>query len=151
MILSATQSGRGGDLYLKQLYLVGLGVVAMFVCLLFDYRRLADRAFLFYLVAVVVLVYVLFFGPRIAGTRRWLSLLGVRIQPSEFVKLVAALFVAKVFGDSRQESLGLRDIAGPGVAVGAPGPPHRRRARPRHRVLPDPPLPEPSPSWPGCG
>ena len=34
------------------------------------------------------------------------------------MKLVAALFVAKVFGDSRQESLGLRDIAGPGMAVG---------------------------------
>jgi rod shape determining protein RodA len=117
MILSATQSSRS-DLYMKQLYLVGLGVVVMLGCLLFDYRRLADRAFLFYLVAVVVLVYVLFFGPRIAGTRRWLSLAGIRIQPSEFVKLVAALFVAKVFGDSRQDSLGLRDIAGPGMAVG---------------------------------
>jgi rod shape determining protein RodA len=118
MIASATQSGRNADLYLKQLTLVGLGAAAMMSCLLFDYRRLADRAVLFYLLAIVVLVYVLFFGPRIAGTRRWLSVFGVQIQPSEFVKLVAALFVAKIFGDSRQESLGLRDIAGPGVAVG---------------------------------
>jgi rod shape determining protein RodA len=67
---------------------------------------------------VAVLVYALFFGPRIAGTRRWVSLLGVQVQPSEFVKLVAALFVAKVLGESRQETLGLRDIAGPAAAVG---------------------------------
>jgi rod shape determining protein RodA len=65
-----------------------------------------------------VLVYTLFFGPRIAGTRRWLSLWGVHVQPSEFVKPVAALFVAKIFGDSRQETPSLRDIAGPGLAVG---------------------------------
>jgi len=118
MIFSATHSGRHADLYMKQLYVVGVGVLAMFLCLLVDYRRLADRAFLLYLLAVGVLVYVLFFGPRIAGTRRWMSLWGLQIQPSEFVKLVAALFVAKILADSRQETLGLRDIAGPGVAVG---------------------------------
>jgi rod shape determining protein RodA len=118
MIYSATQSGRHADLYTKQLTLVGLGVAAMLLCLLVDYRRLADRAILLYLLAVAVLVYALFFGPRIAGTRRWVSLLGVQVQPSEFVKLVAALFVAKVLGESRQETLGLRDIAGPAAAVG---------------------------------
>ena len=51
MILSATQSGRSADLYLKQLYLRGpRGRGHAVACLLFDYRRLADRAFLFYLV-----------------------------------------------------------------------------------------------------
>jgi rod shape determining protein RodA len=121
-ILSAAHSGHGSGLYLKQLYLVGLGLPCLLVSLLVDYRRLADRAVPLYLLAVGALVYVLFFGPRIAATRRWItvgSLHGsIQLQPSELVKLVAALFVAKVFAESRSESLGLRDVLGPGAAVG---------------------------------
>jgi rod shape determining protein RodA len=119
MILSAaTQSGRASGLYLKQLYVVAIGIAALLGSLLLDYRRLTDRAIVFYLIAVATLTYVLFFGPRIAGTRRWLLVGGIQIQPSEFVKIATALFVAKVFSESRQESLGLRDIAAPGAAVG---------------------------------
>ena len=102
-------SGRSAGLYLKQLYLVGARARwPCSCCLLVDYRRLADRAILLYVAwPSLVLVYVLVFGPRIAGTRRWFLLGGFQLQPSEFVKLVAALFVAKVFAESRQESLGL--------------------------------------------
>ncbi len=71
-----------------------------------------------YLASVAVLAYVLFLGPRIAGTRRWVVLGPMQIQPSEFVKLVAALFVAKIFAESKKDSLGIRDILGPGAAVG---------------------------------
>ncbi|HKC10839.1 MAG TPA: rod shape-determining protein RodA [Vicinamibacteria bacterium] len=121
-ILSAAHSGHGSGLYLKQLYLVGLGLPCLLVSLLVDYRRLADRAVPLYLLAVGALVYVLFFGPRIAATRRWIALGSfhgsLQLQPSELVKLVAALFVAKVFAESRSETLGLRDVLGPGAAVG---------------------------------
>jgi rod shape determining protein RodA len=121
-ILSAAHSGHGSGLYLKQLYLVGLGLPCLLVSLLVDYRRLADRAVPLYLLAVGALVYVLFFGPRIAATRRWISLGSfhgsLQLQPSELVKLVAALFVAKVFAESRSETLGIRDVLGPGAAVG---------------------------------
>ena len=115
MILSATHAGHQ---YLQQLYAVGLGLVALLVAVAIDYRRLADRAPLFYLGALGLLVYVLFFGPRIAGTRRWILIGSFRLQPSELVKIAAALLVAKVFAESKKESLGLTDIAGPGAAVG---------------------------------
>ena len=58
------------------------------------------------------------FSPVIAGTRRWILLGGFQLQPSEFVKIAAALFVAKIFAESRMETLGLRDVAAPGAAVG---------------------------------
>jgi len=117
-ILSAAHSGRGSGLYLKQLYLIGLGLLCLLLSLLVDYRRLADRAVPLYLLGVSALLYVLFFGPRIAATRRWVLIGSFQLQPSELVKLVAALFVAKVFAESRSETLGLRDILGPGAAVG---------------------------------
>jgi rod shape determining protein RodA len=118
VIFSATHSGRGSDLYLKQLVLVGVGILGLVGASSLDYRRLADRAVLLYALSVVALVYVLRFGPVIAGTRRWIVLGGFQLQPSEFVKLTAALLVAKVFADYRQETLGLRDVALPGAAVG---------------------------------
>jgi rod shape determining protein RodA len=65
-----------------------------------------------------VLGYLLVFGPRVAGTRRWLLISGVQLQPSELVKIAAALLAAKLFAESRKESLGLRDAAGPGAALG---------------------------------
>src|SRR5258708_2283198 len=121
-ILSAAHSGHGSGLYLKQLYLVGLGLPCLLIPLAVHCRRLAVRAVPLYRLAVGAAVFVLFFGPRIAAPRRWISLGSfhgsLQLQPSELVKLVAALFVAKVFAESRSETLGIRDVLGPGAAVG---------------------------------
>ena len=118
MILSATHDTRHSELYLKQLYAVGLGVLGMLAVLSVDYRRLADRAPVFYGASLLVLGYLLVLGSRVAGTRRWLQLSGAQLQPSELVKIVAALLAAKVLADSRKESLGLLDVAGLGAALG---------------------------------
>jgi rod shape determining protein RodA len=118
MVYSATHAGRQPELYLKQLALVGVGLVAMALAAAVDYRRLADRAVLLYVLSIVALVYVLRFAPLIAGTRRWIVIAGFQLQPSELVKLAAAVFAAKLFSEFRQETLGLRDVALPGAAVG---------------------------------
>jgi rod shape determining protein RodA len=118
MVYSATQSGRTPDLYLKQLALAAAGCVGMLIAAAIDYRRLADRAMLLYGLSAAALLYVLLFAPVIAGTRRWLVIGGFQLQPSEFVKLAAAVFVAKVFSEYRQDVLSLRDVALPGAAVG---------------------------------
>jgi rod shape determining protein RodA len=117
MVYSATHSGRNPDLYLKQLALVGVGTLGLVFAATVDYRRLADRAMLLYALSAVSLVYVLRFGPLKAGTRRWIEVGSFQLQPSELVKLATALFVAKIFSEYRQESLGLRDVALPGAAV----------------------------------
>jgi rod shape determining protein RodA len=117
MVYSATHSGRYPDLYLKQLLLTGVGLLGLVLAASLDYRRLADRSALLYGLSVAALLYVLRFAPVIAGTRRWLLIGGFQLQPSELIKLVAALFVAKLFADYRQESLGLRDVVLPGAAV----------------------------------
>ncbi len=118
MVYSATYAGQKPELYLKQLALVAVGLAGMTLAAALDYRRLADRAVLLYVLSVVALLYVLRFAPVIAGTRRWIVSFGFQLQPSELVKLAAAVFVAKLFSEFRQESLGLRDVALPGAAVG---------------------------------
>jgi rod shape determining protein RodA len=119
MIASATHTGMLAGLPRRQGYAVMLGLVGLVITASLDYRRLADRAVVLYALGLLVLVAVLVFAPRVAGTRRWF-ILGPfgQLQPSEFVKLAAALFVAKVFSESRRETLGLREIVVPGMAVG---------------------------------
>jgi rod shape determining protein RodA len=118
MVFSATRSGTSSDLHLKQLALVGAGLVALVVAAAIDYHRLADRAVLLYVLSAASLVYVLQFAPVIAGTRRWIVIGGFQLQPSEFVKLAAAVVVARMFSEYRQETLGLRDLVWPGAVVG---------------------------------
>jgi rod shape determining protein RodA len=118
-ILSATAGGANAGLNVKQVWAILAGLAALLVCVSIDYRRLVDQSPWLYGLSMVALLYVLLFGPRIAGTRRWILIGPAQVQPSEFAKLVAALLVARVFAEVRKESLGLRDILGPGAAVGA--------------------------------
>ena len=116
-ILSATHTGRGLGLEIKQIYWILIGVFALLVSVTLDYRRLTDRALVLYVFIVAALIYVLVLGPRIQGTRRWILLGPVQFQPSEFAKLVAALLLAKIFAESKRETLGVREILGPGMTV----------------------------------
>ena len=109
---------KGRSQATKQLIGAGLGLVALLVTLGVDYRRLVDRAVLLYVAAVAVLAGALAFAPRIATTKRWFLIGGFQVQPSEFVKVAAALFLARIFAESRHESLGLREVAPAGIAIG---------------------------------
>ena len=116
-ILSATHTGRGMGLEIKQVYWILIGLLALVISVTIDYRRLTDRALILYVIIVAALLYVLLLGPRIQGTKRWILLGPLQFQPSEFAKLVAALFLAKVFAESKRESLGIREILGPGITI----------------------------------
>ena len=54
-IFSATHNSRFAGLYLKQVYALGLGLLALIVAASLDYRRLADRAPALFLLALGVL------------------------------------------------------------------------------------------------
>ena len=114
-------SGRSSGLEVKQLYADRRWASsAMLVCVSIDYRRLVDRAARPLpprpsACSSTSCVW----APRIAGTRRWvIGPGGFQIQPSEFAKLVACLLVAKIFAESKKDSLGLADIVAPGRGGG---------------------------------
>ncbi len=60
-------------------------------------RRLSLVVFLVSLVLVAATPY---FGQEIKGARRWLVILGVNIQPSEFLKPAFVILIAWLFGES---------------------------------------------------
>ena len=72
MIYSST--GGAGRTYWTQIYALGLGLIAMALCVSFDYRSLADKSHWIYLAMMLGLVAVLFFGSVRGGSRRWIDL-----------------------------------------------------------------------------
>lgn len=63
-------------------------------------RRLALVVFF---VSMVLLAGTLVFGTEIKGARRWIVLLGVNIQPSEFVKPAFVILIAWLFAESARK------------------------------------------------
>ncbi len=78
----------------KQAFATALGIVAMFVMAKIDYHIWRQFAVLFYLIAVVLSLAVLFIGDEYNGSKRWLSFGPLSFQPSEFAKVAVILFLA---------------------------------------------------------
>lgn len=78
----------------RQALFVVCGVGIGFFLLLVHYARLMRAAWLLYGVSVLALLGLPFFAPVINGARRWYSLPGFSIQPSEFAKLAVVLALA---------------------------------------------------------
>jgi len=78
----------------RQLIYMGVGTVFWFFFIFFDYRWLIPFTFIIYPAALGLLAAVLSFGKVLYGARRWLSIGGISVQPSEFGKLAVLLAVS---------------------------------------------------------
>jgi rod shape determining protein RodA len=120
-IHSATMHTKFAGAHVKQIYWVLAGVGAMFLVSLVNYQALLDRIHWFYIAGVASLMAVLIFGTKALGARRWIKMPGGNhFQPSEWVKLILILAVAKYFADMRQRELSWGDFVKAGAIVAIP-------------------------------
>jgi len=103
-----------------QLYALGLGLLALAICLSVDYRVLADHSLLLYGLLLAALVYVLVFGDVRGGSRRWVALGGFNLQPSEFARIGVALVLAAFFAENRRGARTTPDVVVSGVFMAVP-------------------------------
>ena len=87
----ATRSG-------KQLVWMGLALVIGLIILLIDDQYFDQLTGLLYVLTMVLLLVTPFIAKDIKGSRSWISLGPVNLQPAEFAKCVTALAVAKMCG-----------------------------------------------------
>ena len=120
-IRSATAHTKFAGAHIRQLYWIGAGISGMFLMSLVNYQVLLERIHWFYIVAVASLMVVLIFGQKYLGARRWVKMPGGgHFQPSEWVKLILVLAVAKYFADLHQRELSWSDFIKAGAMVGVP-------------------------------
>ncbi len=114
----------GVGAWTRQLVWLGLGVLAAWVVFRTSYRVLEWAAPGVYVLAMLLLVAVLFFGTgagTAAATSSWLAIGGVRLgQPSEFAKLAVILLMARYLANLREPPDSLRGLVVPGLIVGLP-------------------------------
>ncbi len=105
----ADLTGGDPDAYLrKQLVNVAIGVVLMVAVLATDHRWVRILAPVAYLASVAGLAMVLVAGSTINGSRSWLQLGGMSIQPSEFAKLAVVIGMALVVAERTERRWGRR-------------------------------------------
>ena len=119
-IYSATYATKFAGAHVKQIYWVIGGVVVMFLLSLVNYHVLLGNAHWMYVAAVASLIAVRIFGKKYLGARRWIQIGGNHFQPSEWVKLILILAVAKYFAEDRSNEASGSDIVKVGLLVGLP-------------------------------
>ncbi len=92
----------------------------MWVVTSIDYHTLLGQIPLLYTLSVTALIGVLLVGRLVFGSRRWIKVLGVNLQVSEFVKLVIILVVARYVSELRSDEIRPRDLLKLGGLVGIP-------------------------------
>ncbi|HJT17816.1 MAG TPA: putative lipid II flippase FtsW [Thermoanaerobaculia bacterium] len=106
-IITVQKTGSDNPYYFitRQAAFLFLGSVAMLILMHLDLNRLRDRRLIYGLMAMsLVALVAALFAPSVNGTHRWMSLPHIRLQPSEFAKIIVILFLAS-FLSRREERI----------------------------------------------
>jgi rod shape determining protein RodA len=94
----------------KQIGFLAIGLVLMFIISLIDYHRLIDIVHWAYGIGIISLIVVALFGTKVLGGKRWISFHGMHFQPSEWIKLILIVAVARYFWGLAGKELTWPDI-----------------------------------------
>jgi rod shape determining protein RodA len=109
-------------LHNTQLAWLALGAMAAATIAAFDYRLYERWSYVFYGVGSILLFLVLVIGAEFNGSRRWLDIGPVHIQPSEPMKLATILIIARYFSsrDFKPDGYSLLGLAAPFALLSIP-------------------------------
>lgn len=96
-------SEYSSNLYLKQLiwYVLGFGI-AYFIMFIGN-KFLYNSAYILYVINVILLILVLFFGKEVNNSKCWFELGFFSLQPSEFMKVILILTLSRMINDFNTE------------------------------------------------
>ena len=93
-----------GNYHMRQLFWIGVSLIALFLFLSVDYHHLLALSPYFYGVCLLLLVGVLVFGSIVSGAKSWFRLPFFQIQPSEIIKIAVILVMASFFSKFRRNT-----------------------------------------------
>ncbi len=87
----------------RQLIYAFVGVLLIFGITFLPYKVIYNFSYLFYALAILLLILVLVKGVKGFGAERWLALGPLRLQPSEFAKIARVLVVARYLSQNYRD------------------------------------------------
>ena len=119
-VYSTTYGTKFAGAHIKQIYWVLGGLLVMFLMSMVNYQVLLENSHWLYGAAILSLLAVTFFGKKYLGAKRWVQLPGGQhFQPSEWVKLVLIIALAKYFSEVHERA-SLADIVKAGIIAAIP-------------------------------
>ena len=109
-LYSATHGPTSVDvatLFISQIIWLAVGWTVFLVMTILDYSWISKLSIGIYLINLLAILYVTFFGKVALGAQRWIDLGFFRYQPSETMKLAMIMLLAKI--------LATRNTLGPGM------------------------------------
>jgi len=118
---TSTWDPSGTPVYVKQAYWLAIGLLIAFTVCSIDYRHLEYLGIPFYGINVALLLLVLLVGKTSMGATRWLDLGFFNLQPSEIMKIVIIITLARYFSEKGHAARhSLRELLVPFLLMGVP-------------------------------
>ncbi len=112
---SATYNSGMHDYFMRDLLWQSIGLVVAIAIMFSSNRFLENSAYFFYIVAILLLIFVLVAGKRVASHTSWLGILGGGGQPSELAKVASILTLSKFLAEKSNQRPQWQVIA---IAIG---------------------------------
>ncbi len=122
-LYSATSAARLAlsELYIQQIYWLTLGAGVAVLIAAIDYRHFERFGYVAYGVGIVLLILVFLLAPEIRGSQRWIRIGSFSLQPSELMKVLVIIALAKyLHNDPKTDGRTLKDLVIPGCILAVP-------------------------------
>lgn len=107
--------------FVRQVYWISISLAAALLVFMIDYRLIERAAYPLFFLGAGSLILVDMIGREVGGSQRWLSLGGFNLQPSELMKIIIIILIARVMDDMNKDSeIGFRDLIKPAALVSIP-------------------------------
>ena len=100
-IYSSTMNEPSENYFLRQAAWVMVGIMAAFIVVAINYHTLSDHVPWLYILSIGALVYTLALGRTVAGSKSWIALGPITFQPSEPIKMVVVVALARYLSELR--------------------------------------------------
>ena len=97
VVLFSAGGGSWTPFALSQLMKIVFGLFVFFFVSFSNIKTWIKSAYFIYAIALILIILVTFVGDVGMGAQRWLSIGGINIQPSEFIKIALVLALARYF------------------------------------------------------
>lgn len=112
-----SQGSNDFSLVRKHVIALVIGLVLLFGAANSNYLLLRSYGRGLYLLGLILMLLVLFFGRELNGTTGWFIVGSFSFQPVEFMKFALAVQLARYFGEHARRRFGWREIFGSGLLV----------------------------------
>ena len=87
----------------RQVLFLPLAMISMFAVSFLSRENIRRLSLILFSFAAVLMIFTLFSGTEIKGATRWVKIVGISLQPSEFIKPAFAVIAASMFAAWRLE------------------------------------------------